>query len=131
MTKKISWSFNIQVAGGPRLAESNAVEVEAYDDFSVSIDAGSSDKEIELQPGGAGQTMLLVIRLENVDQYGTDVSYKVNNTTATPVNLDAPHLFIGNGAVGVLDPAPNSLFFTNGLADPITVQLLIGRDVTP
>lgn len=78
MSEKINWSFNIQVVGGPKLSESQTMEVEAYDKIQVTVEDGASDKKVELQPGASGQVCFLMI---SSDQYeGDKLTYKVNDS---------------------------------------------------
>jgi len=129
MSEKINWAMNVQVVGGPKVSTSNTVTLDAYDKIQVSVDAGAADKKVEIQPGGAGQVRFLFIVS---DQYDPALTYKVNSSaSATIIKLDGPQLFIGTGAVGLLDPAPSSFFFTNGLATGVSIEILVGRDATP
>jgi len=131
MTKQISWTYNVEVVGGSKISESKTMSAEAVDEIGLDIDAQQT-KEIEIQPGGAGQVQFLLIRS---DHYSNDVTYKVNATNQPVRTLDGPHLFIGKGAAALLvsaTSAPNKLFVTNGLTnDPISVSILVGRDATP
>lgn len=127
MPDKINWSFNVEVLEGPKVFDSQTIDVEAYDKVEVVIDAGASDLEVTVQPGGEGQVKFLMIRSS---LYGEDLTYKVNSNT-TVIELDAPQLLLGKGAVKLLDSAPASLLFTNNTAENVTIQILVGRDATP
>lgn len=132
MPEKINWSLNVQVVGGPMIVESQTTEVEAYDKILLTVETGKTDKEVDVQPGGSGQVQLLMINLINPNQYkDAPVTYKVNDTAAGSIELDAPQLLIGKGAVGLLDPAPTKLFFSNNLNEDAAIQILVGRHVTP
>lgn len=125
---KLQWSLNLQIAGGPRLVAARSIDVDAYDSFNLNVESAGADVEVELQPGGAGQVKVLII---TSDHYGSEVTYKVNSSANDPVVLNQPLILTGEGAVGLLDPTPQSLFFGNGLPEPVAVQILIGRDATP
>lgn len=132
MSEKINVTLNVQVIGGPRISASLNKEVEAYDKIEVTVGAGESEKVVDVQPSAAGQVEFLMISLTDSKQYGTDVTYKVNDTGGAAVELDAPQVLIGKGAVGLLDlAAPTKLFFSNSLGEDISVQILVGRDATP
>jgi hypothetical protein len=138
MPEKINWTITAQVVGGPLITESQALEIEAYDKIQVTIANGDSDKEIEVQPGGADKVSFLLIRSDkynDVDNGSVNLSFKVNDSTNDEINLDAPLLLIGNGATGVLVPgeAPQKLFFTNSLGtdNDANIEILVGRDSTP
>ena len=130
MAKQINWTYNVEVVGGSKISESKTMSTEAVDEIGLDIDPQQM-KEIDIQPGGAGQVQFLLIRS---DQYSNQVTYRVNATNQPIRTLDGPHLFIGKGAAGLLVSAagPNKLFVTNGLTnDPISVSILVGRDATP
>ena len=128
MPEKINWTLNVQVAGGPKLFASSTLTLDAYDKIQVGIEAGATDKKVEVQPGGAGHVQFLLI---TSDPYGEGLTYKVNDSASSKViKLDGPHLLIGKGAVGLLDPAPTSLFFSSSLGKDATVEILIGREAT-
>jgi hypothetical protein len=80
---------------------------------------------VRLQPGvGAGSVLLVAIL---ADQYSDKITYTVDGD-ATIRTLDGPHVFLGAGAVGFLGGAPpQKLTFTNALAAPVSVQILVGR----
>ncbi|MGH7467331.1 MAG: hypothetical protein ACRENP_05030 [Longimicrobiales bacterium] len=131
MPETVNWTINVQVPTGPRVAQSGALQVDAYDKVEVSVADGVDDLEVQLQPGGAGQVQLLVI---STTRTSDDLSYKVNDAGADPITLDQPvHAYFGAGPVGLLDPAagPNTLFFTNASGGPATVQVLVGRKAIP
>jgi hypothetical protein len=127
MTEKINWTLSVQVVAGPRIADGKTITVDAYDKIGVVIVAGAADKEVQVQPGGAGKVQFLLI---SSDRYDDKLTYKVNGAAANPIMLDALQLFMGDGAVGLLDPAPEKLFFSNALTDDASVQILVGRQAT-
>jgi len=128
MAEKIKYSLNIQVVGGISIPIKSEMTVEAYGKIQVTVPIGASDLEVNLQPDGANLAQFLLIKASS---YDSTLTYKVNNTGATAITLDSPHLFMGSGAVGILDSAPTKLFFSSGLATDVTVDILIGRDATP
>ena len=126
MTESINWSLNAQVSGGPKVMASDTKEIEAYDKIEVTIEAETADKEVEIQPGGAGRVQFLLIKS---DTYSEDLTYKVNELT-TIIKLDALQVFIGNGAVELLTEPPEKLVFTNDLTTPVSIEILVGRMAT-
>ncbi|MCX6028836.1 MAG: hypothetical protein NT169_05990 [Chloroflexi bacterium] len=132
MAEKMTWALNLQVAGGPKLAVTQLLEVEAYDKVVVEVNAGDTDKEVNVLPGGAGLAQFICITLTDPKKYSDQLTYKVNSAASpTVIALDAPHLFLGKGAVKLLDAAPSKLFFSSTLTEDVTVQILVGRDATP
>jgi hypothetical protein len=126
MTESINWSLNAQVSGGPKVMASDTKEIEAYDKIEVTIEAETTDKQVEIQPGGAGRVQFLLIKS---DTYSEDLTYKVNDLTKI-IKLDALQVFIGNGAVELLTEPPEKLVFTNDLTTPVSVEILVGRMAT-
>ena len=126
MTESINWSLNAQVSGGPKVMASDTKEIEAYDKIKVTIEAETTDKDVEIQPGGAGKVQFLLIKS---DTYSEDLTYKVNELTKI-IKLDALQVFIGNGAVELLTEPPEKLVFTNDLTNPVSIEILVGRMAT-
>ena len=126
MTESINWSLNAQVSGGPKVMASDTKEIEAYDKIEVTIEAETTDKQVEIKPGGAGRVQFLLIKS---DTYSEDLTYKVNDLTKI-IKLDALQVFIGNGAVELLTEPPEKLVFTNDLTTPVSIEILVGRMAT-
>jgi hypothetical protein len=127
MAEKINWTLNVQVVGGPKMSAFQTVTVDAYDKIGVTVPVGETDKEVEVQPGPAGRVQFLLI---SSDQFGDDLTYKVNNA-GDAIKLDAQQLLIGDGAVGLLGASPpETLSFTNDLAQDANIEILVGRNAT-
>ena len=119
---------NIMVPNGPKFALNQTLEVEAYDKIDVTVPASTTDLEVELQPGAAGQVQFIAIVS---DSYSEDLSFKINAATDVRT-LDQPQLLMGKGAVSMFDAAPETLLFSNAATDvDAKVQILLGRDATP
>ena len=103
-------------------------EIEAYDKIEVTIENDAIEKAVEIQPFMPiedGKVQFLVIKSE---KYGEELTYKVNETNSTNViKLDALHVFIGTGAVGLLGDTPKILLFKNELPDSVSIEILVGR----
>ncbi len=128
MNSRINLTLKVSVVGGPSISVSKVITVEAYDKIDVTVSAGESDKAIEIQPGSSSQVQMLLIKSS---EYGTDLTYKVHDTSATPIVLDQEQLFLGQGAVGLLGTELDKLFFTNNLSNDVTIEIFAGRDATP
>jgi hypothetical protein len=127
MSEKINWTLNVQVVGGPKISAAQTVTVDAYDKIQVTIGTGAADEVVDVQPGGAGRVQFLLI---SSDQFGDDLTYKVNNA-GDDIKLDAQQLFIRDGAVGLLGTSPpTTLGFTNNLAQDANIEILVGRNAT-
>lgn len=119
MSKKISWSFKVQVAGGPSLAASDTIEVDAYDVLEAVVAAGGSET-LNVQPGDDAQFLFIMSTSYK------DMSYEVDGGSA--VTLDGAHVLVGEGAVSLLGATQNEFKFTNGGGEDVTVSILVGRD---
>jgi hypothetical protein len=126
MSEKISWSVFIDVSAGPKLAAKDLLEVEAYDKIAVRLEAGATDVDVEIQPGGAGQVSLLMIKSSI---YDAGLTYSPDGG-ATTIPLDAPLVLIGAGAVSLLADAPQVLRWSNETAEVAQIEVFVGRDAT-
>lgn len=78
MPETIVLTLGVTVAGGPKTNVNRTITVDAYDKINVTMPDASSGLEIELQPGGSGQVHFLLV---TSNQYGDDLTYKVNSET--------------------------------------------------
>jgi hypothetical protein len=127
MAVKITWSLNLQVAGGPKITGTDTLEVDAYDTIEVTVPkkTGTDGTAIvEVQPLAADKVKLLIIQ----SSVYKDMTYAVDGG-ATGVKLDAQQLFIGAGAIGLLGTGgPKKITFTNAsTTTEALVQILVGR----
>ena len=127
MSIDINWSLNIAVTGGPRLGLINQppILIDAYDVVTTKLAANVTGITVDLQPsGGAGDVVLLAL---SADSYDPLLTYDPGGGAQ---KLDAPLLLIGAGAMALLGATPpKSLTFDNGLAKPVSIQILVGRKV--
>jgi hypothetical protein len=119
----IQWSINVQVAQGPKVVLAGDMKVDAYDKIEVLIPDGSSDIDVDIQPGGANKVQFMLI---SSDHYGTALTYQVN-ATGDIIALDKAQMFTGDGNVSLLGAPPSSLRFDNSLGKDATVEILVGR----
>jgi hypothetical protein len=111
---------------GTTSATFTLANIEAYDRINVTAPASDS-VEVEVQPGGSGQVQLIFI---TAGTYSDNLTYTVTGGEAD-VALNAPHIFVGSGAVALLGSTQNTITFTNGETSDIDVEILVGRDATP
>lgn len=124
MPETINWSVTFDAVLGPRVAESGSKEVAAYDKLSVQLAGNASEVDVEVQPSAAaGDVELLVMRASS---YDPPVTYSADAGT-TDFPLDGPVVLIGTGAVALLAAVPQTLRFDNPSADPVDVEILVGR----
>lgn len=130
MAETITCSHIVQIGGGVQLTASTAIPVDAYDVVEVEIADAASDIEVQVQPAAAAG--LLKVLAITASAYAPDLTYKVNDATATAVALDAPQVYTGEGAIALLDAnPPTALFLSNATGAAVTVKIVAGRDATP
>ena len=82
--------------------------IEAFDKIDVNVTAGGSEN-VEVQPGGVDQVQMLFI---TADSYSDNLTYAVTGGVSD-IPLNAPQLFVGSGAVGLLGTTQNTISFSN------------------
>jgi hypothetical protein len=122
----IKWSFQAAIPGGPAIsiAQPN-IAVQAYDVAAATIAASGGSADVSVQPSSSvGDVVFVVI---SSDQYDAGLTYKVDGGAVHA--LDAPHVLLGAGAVGMINggPPPQKLTFTNTLTKDANVQVVTGR----
>lgn len=130
MPEKINWATDVQIVGGPRIAVSQTVIVDAYDKIDVVVAEGTDENEVQVQPGGAGQVQFILIKS---NKYDAALTYSVNAPeadSADRIKLDALQVLIGEGAVGLLGDSPQTLYFYNHVGQDVTIQIIVGRKAT-
>jgi len=124
----INWAFSVAAVDGPRVAGSDALNVDAYDKASVALSAGATDVDVQVQPSTtAGRVRVLVI---GSSAYDSGITFSADAGT-TDFALDGPVVLIGTGAVELLADAPQTLRFSNTTTGDVTVDILVGRDPAP
>lgn len=120
--------LRVEVAGASTSSATHTIEAEAYDRIQIVVPAGDS-ATVQVQPGGAGQVQLLLVTASAypVDAGTVQLTYAVDGGTA--IDLDAPLLVTGSGAVSLLGDV-NQIAFTNDSAADVEVIIVVGRDAT-
>ncbi|MGP8330466.1 MAG: hypothetical protein ACT6FF_09155 [Methanosarcinaceae archaeon] len=129
MSTKIKWMLDVQVENGPKISVVQQEDVEAYDKIEVNIPAkngGAGSATVEVQPGGAGQVKLLLIKSS---QYSSDLTFTVNDQQGIVVKLDRLQFFVGEGELDLLGAPPQKLIFSNNIDAlvAVDVEILVGR----
>lgn len=136
----VSFSANVQVAGGPQLGFNRSIEVEAYDRIDVTLEphgTGATAVEVQIQPSSADKVAILALTSNLFDP---DIVYKISDgTTDSPeIKLDQPQAFAG-GAIKLFNVAPKIIKLTNKISIPVPadptktakVTIFVGRKATP
>ncbi len=124
MPETINWSVTFDAVLGPRVAASGSQVVDAYDKLSIELAGSAAAVDVDLQPsGGGGDVQLLVLTATSYD-VGVTFSPDAGTTTFT---LNGPLVLIGSGSVAILADPPQTLRFDNPDANPVTIDILVGR----
>jgi hypothetical protein len=131
MPDLLSWSLNVEVAGGPKIQTSRSLQVTGYDKVEVVVPGQNSPASpgpsVEIQPADdAARVRFISI---TSDRYGENLTYTVTGG-AENVVLDSAQSFAGAGAIGLLGAAPQTIVFTNGLGEGqnARITVLVGRE---
>jgi hypothetical protein len=123
----ITWQFQAAIPGGPAFNISQPpIAVQAYDVASVTVAAGASSVDVNVQPSSTtGDVVFVVV---NSDRYDAGLTYTIDGGTDAHA-LDAPHVMLGSGAVGFMNAGapPQKLTFSSTLAKDANVQIVVGR----
>lgn len=122
MPEQLIWSLSVRAAAGPQLSASGSRGVEAYDKVTVTVPGDGTATDIDLGPGGAAMSCLVIVPAQGDPQ----LSYSVGGND---IVLDAPVLLLG-GAVA-LAGNPGTLTFKNQTGANVEISILVGRDATP
>ena len=122
MSQTLTWSFKVQVTGGPTISIADAISVEAYDKIEATV-PGSGTATVNIQPGDGAEFLLIT-----ASDYAS-LTYVVDAGPDT-VTLDGPHILIGEGAVSLLGSTQNQIVFTNADPADVDVSILVGRKAT-
>ncbi len=138
MSPNISCSLAVEITGGPEIAITPSVVVDAYDRIDAVIPAttpgpggGASTPgkaTLDVQPGTAGKVQFLLI---TSSVYDSKLTYKVDDKPADPDNqvLDAPLFLMGAGAVSLLGSTQKKFKFANDItpATSASIVIFVGR----
>jgi hypothetical protein len=125
MPETVNWSATFDAVLGPRIAESGVLTVAAYDKISVEL-AGNAKDDVDLQPSGSAGDVQLLLIIAN--SYKAGVTFSAD-AGATKFTLDGPVMLIGAGPVALLADPPKTLQFNNPKADPVDIEIMVGRQV--
>jgi hypothetical protein len=117
----INYAVNVQVTGGPKLAVTRSLVVDAYDVIDLSIKKNSA-ASVEVEPGVAGRVRLVLITADTYDNLTYESAGKDHA-------LDGPALLVGAGAVALLDPKGTVKFTNKHATEPRTIHVFVGRNV--
>ena len=130
MAEKVNWSIRIQVENGPTISISEKLLPEVYDKIGVTLEEGSTGKEVGVLQGGDVQ--LLALKASKYkDPAGHSPKVKVGQGDSSPLILTAPLLLTGADLVNRLGFTTSPLFLDNPMSEPVDIDILVCRSATP
>jgi hypothetical protein len=123
----ITWQFQAAIPGGPAFTINQPpIAIQAYDVASATIAAGATAVDVSVQPSSTSGDVVLVV--VNSDLFDPGLTYVVDGGTDKHA-LDAPHVLLGSGAVGLMNGGtpPQKLTFASTLAKDANVLVVVGR----
>src|SRR5215213_539609 len=124
MPETINWSVTFEAVLGPRVSDSGTSSVAAYDKLSVQVAGNAADFDVGVQPSATGGDVELLVL--TASSYEADVTFSAD-AGATEFVLNGPVVLVGSGAVSLLAAAPQTLRFNNPDANPVDIEILVGR----
>ena len=124
MSTSITWQLTVNIPSGPSVTTANAVAVDAYDRIAVTIPNTNTEVEVDVQPGAAGRVKFLLVRS---DRYGDQLTFKAHVTGNPAHKLDDTLVLVGVGSLDLLGAQVDKLLFTNNLANPANIEIIVGR----
>jgi hypothetical protein len=132
---QLQWNFLVKTNDGLKSEIAGNMQVDASGKIEKKLPAPtggptSTTTTVAVQPSATDKIEVLVIY---ASKYDDKVTFTVSDETGdgvTDVTLDGPQIFIGQGAVGLLQKAPKTIVFTNALSEDVTVTIFIGRMVS-
>jgi hypothetical protein len=132
MQTSISWALGVHIPSGPNLTLTSALQVDAYERISLTVPhsaaAPPAEVEVDVQPGPTDRVRLLLIRSS---VYGDDLQVKVHATGNPAHALNDTLFLVGEGNLGLLGADLDKLFIINTLGQEATIEIIVGRLVTP
>jgi hypothetical protein len=120
---EISWMVNVSLPGGQKVSRDSKINFEAYDNIEIVVEKGKT-QEVQVQPGSIAQLKFLLIA---ADPYDAAITYSLKDSGSKNVKLDEIQLFLGFGALSLLQAPPQTLVFNNGAAKDVKIQIVAAR----
>lgn len=137
MAEQLNWKCNVQVVEGPTIAAGDEQIVDAYSKSQIVVPGGTigTPGSIELTLDLTGASILIVRSSSYVDPDNADqkLQYTVTDggVAGTATDLQGPLFLIGETTVRLLGDSVESFTFTNSMTTDVTIDTLVGVDVTP
>jgi hypothetical protein len=123
----ITWQFQASIPNGPSFTlNTPVIAVQAFDSASATIVKGATNVPVIVQPSSSAGDVVFVAVWSDV--YGAGLTYTIDGSgTAHP--LDAPHVMLGAGAVGMMNGGapPQKLVFSSTLTQDANIKVVAGR----
>jgi hypothetical protein len=125
-----------EVNGGPNVSEVVGYTCDSYEVIEVLLAPATVKQEVILQ--GVGSLMSLLQISVPSGAYGdVYISYQLLSNAGLEINLSNMHQFVGRGAIqALMEGVPakaeiTKMYLSNVHTSPVTVRVLVGKDVTP
>lgn len=125
-----------EVSAGEVLAESVNYTCDAYEIIDIVLPGPTTKKEVVIQGAGSEMSLLAIMVPNGVYGAAPYITYQLLSNAGLAIDLTNMHQFVGRGAIQALmdgqgDAEITKIYFTNVHTSPVTVRLLVGKDVTP
>jgi hypothetical protein len=138
MSEELRWNLSLQIVSGPTVAASGTLSVDAYSKSQVVVPArtGGVDGTLDVSVDTSDAELLLIRAGQYVDQADATriLGYAINPEATPPGpsgNLTAPLMLMGADVIELVANPVELVRFTNPIETPITVDIVVGGDVTP
>lgn len=121
MPSTVQWSIGVRVGEGPTEASASSFLADAYALVEIVAPASGSATE-SFQAGTIADLSLMSVSASQYDD--TDLTFTLGGET---VVLDQPQLYVGAGMLGRFGADVAEITVDNGLADDVTVAVLVAR----
>lgn len=127
-----------EISSGETLQEVTGYSCDAYEVINIVLPGPTTKKEVVLQGTGSEMSLLQLSVPSGV--YGTApyITYYLLTNSGLQIDLTNMHQYVGRGAIQALmegvSPTKTEitkLYLTNVHTSPVTVKILVGKDVTP
>jgi len=116
--EKITWTYAVQIAGGPTVSASDTMELSGYEKWRLVI---ANNKTGVAKIGAVeGVSLVAIVPSKASDK----LTYKQGGAD---VKLDRAHVLAGDGAVQFVKDAFPDLTIDNKTGNEVTVDILVGR----
>lgn len=138
MSNIINVTQKAEINSGETIQEITNYSCDAYEVINVVLPGPTVKKEIVLQGVGSEMSLLQISVPNGVYGAAPYITYYLLTNSGLQIDLTNMHEYVGRGAIQALmegvSPSKaeiTKLYLSNVHTSPVTVKILIGKDVTP